>query len=501
MDINEALGQIGVSYEDWDSIVKACVVDNTTQAQYEEQRKQIVNSNSLEVNREVAEATKFSDSTSDDSSYIRTSSGNVLPDIQSLNNKPSDDEVKAGYCYTSIKPPSKIISFPSRNIQPVSKDDVIFQQVDNGVQDLVTDTLNNLKDEPVKQKAILQMNNVNRAYRDKDVNTARTEAMQNSNKCNKQAESKVLYCQDSFTSCGEDVKFTSAVIPVDWDSYFCGDVEKDLDALRSQVSRFISRNCGGFKNIRRIVVRDHRLIINNKSCFIPKLSKECLLNLPLDAQSYMTAGALAPFFDWHYISKMPNLGVVDFDSADFVLDWVLPDLGWGGAEGVDIYKCFFYNSDSLREVIISDESVSRSNLNNLIKEEQETGTVESTPIVERVSRKAKWKKVYRDTVSNDNSDFWNKAFAGKAPNIIGTADAWREWQWGTVKNFATNRGDKGFFRYAFGTVGRVGLALAVTPLTFAPRLIKGVGSMLKGVFKEATTAISDEEMYDDGKVE
>lgn len=487
--INEVSAELDgkkVSVNDWNSVVKACVVDNTTQAQYKEQRKQIDNSNSLEVNREVAEATKFSDSSSDDSSYIKTTGGSVLPDIQNQNNKPSDDEIKAGYCYTNI-------TQPSNQSETISEDDIIFQQADNGIKGLVEKQLDELEHEtePEKQKVARQMNKVNQAYKDKDVSASREEAMKNSNKCNKQAESKVLYQKDFFTSGDENIKFTSAFVPVDWTGYFCGDVEKDLDALRSQVSRFISRNCGGFKNIRRIVVRDHRLIINNKSCFIPKLSNECLLNLPLDARSYMTDGALATFFDWHYISKMPNLGVVDFDSADFVLDWVLPDIGWGGAIGIDIYKGFFYNNNNLREVIISDESVSRSDLDRLIKEEQETGTVESTPIVERISRKAKWKKVYRDTVSQDNSGFWNKAFAGKAPNIIGTADAWREWQWGTVKNFATNRGNKGFFRYAFGTVGRVGLALAVTPLTFAPRLIKGVGSMIKGVFKEATTAISD----------
>lgn len=485
--ISSALGG-NMSFEDYDAIVNMYWYDDSTKAKYEEQRTVLDNSNKAEVNQYTSNPNSTKDE--DGLSVINTGAGNVIPNMQDGDKKPSESEIKAGYCY-SVPKSSNVIQFP------VKKDDVVFNAVDKGVQDLVQQTEAEAKEQDSeKKKFFSSMNNVNKAYRDEGVVSAKDEALNNPNKCNKQADSKVLYHQDSFTSKGEAVNFTSAAIQTDWMGYFSGDVEKDLDSLRGLVSRFISKNYGGFKNIRRIVVRDHRLIINNKSCYIPKLSKECLLSLPLDAQSYLRAGALAQFFDWGYISKMPNLGVIDIDSADFILDWVLPDLGWGGATGVDIYKAFFYNVTNLRELIIKDEVISRSDLANLVKEQKETGTTKSSPILETMSRKAKWKKTYRDTIDKGNTNFWNKAFDGKAPNIIGTADAWREWQWGTVKNFATNRGDKGFLRYSFGTIGRAGFALAITPLTFAPRLIKGLSTMLVGVFREATTAISDEDIYD-----
>lgn len=490
--LNEVLAEEGeskVSSEDWDFMVNACVVNNATKVKREEQRQQISHYNESEVKNEVANATKVKEDFTGETPVIKTSSGVALPDI--LESKPSKDELKSGYCCSNSE---KIVKFPDG--EPISKDDVIFREVDESVQNTVKNTEAEVRSEYDKKQNMKSVTNrVNKAYKDSDVQKARREAMQNPNKCSKQAEDKTVYIPDFFVSNGEEVKFKTSAVQVDWNGYFCGDVAKDMDTLSSLVSRFVSKNYGGFKNIRRIVVRDERIIINNKNCIIPKLDDSCASNTPNDSADYIKNGAIASFFDWYYISKMTNLGVLDFDSEDLVLDKVMPDLGWGGVSGTDAYKGLFCSNDNLRKVIISGESVSRQELADMIKEEQKNGTVSSKSIVGKLNKKARWKKIYRDTVDTDNGGFWNKLFAGKAPNIIGTADAWREWQWSTVKNFANNRGNKGVLKFGFGTVGRVALALAVTPITLAPRLVKGVGTIIKDVFKSATTAISDEEIH------
>lgn len=490
-NINEVSAGFGgnqVTIDDWNSAVRACVVPPATQAKYEEQRKQIDNSNASEVKNEVAQATRISDDSTNGFTLIKTSSGAVLPDIKDNTNELTREQLKSGFCCikNNIKEDTS---------KPISPEDIIFQKVDNGVQASTEALVGEVKEE---HKAITQMKNARAAYKDEKVISAKEEALVNDKKCNKQANDETLYYKDKFSTKEGDITITTILKQADWDGYFCGDVEKDLDSLKSLVSRFISKNYGGFKNIRRIVVRDYRLIINNSSCIIPKLSKSCYKCLPVDSHNYIKNGALAQCFDWHYLVKMENLGVLDFDSGDFLHDWVLPDLGWGGASGTNIYKALFYNIKCLREVTIMGETVTREDFENMLKQEKETGEVKGFSILDSLSRKARMKKIYRDTVSQDNEGFFTKLFAGKSPDLITPMDTLREWQWSTVKNYATNRGSKGFIRYSIGTVSRVAFALAVTPLTWAPRIVKGVSTMVRDIFKEATTPITDEEVGIDG---
>lgn len=326
------------------------------------------------------------------------------------------------------------------------------------------------------------------AYRDKEVKKAFGDFMDDEKACSKQANDRSYYQECVYDTADGTASFKLMTEKVDWKNKFSGtDTEADLNMLRNLISRFVSRNYGGFSNIRKIYIRDCVLIINDV-CVYPDIQNLDTTVFPVDAESYLKNGSIGVFFDWGYLSKMTSLRILDVDSIDFFLSYIAPDLRCGGKSVEDVAK-FVFKQTNLSNLYVAGVLYTEESLSNTAGAE-----ANSSPSKMKAGFFSRCKALYRDATSKDNKSFWDLAFGGKAPAVCSTMDKWREWQWSTVSNYATNRGDKGFLRYCGGCVARAAFAIAVTPLTLAPRAVKGIFSGIKGAWKAATTAVTDEDM-------
>lgn len=402
--VAEVLNKSGITEEEWSDMKSMFLVSPEVANQYQSKRDNLASSVDNQVKDEL-NGVGFNQE-----EYISTKQGTVLP--FKSNENLDKESVKSGF---------NVVNNLRNNGVPVEAGTPIFK---------------------------------GGTYKDETVVRARNDSMLNDKKCVTQMDSECDYKSRKFTSEGKTKDYSVHTDSVNWNGYFTGDCERDFDSLRLLVSTYINKRYG-FNNIRTIVVRDSTLIINDSLCF-PKLDRTVLESLPADCKDYFLNGSIATFFDWGNLSRLSNLRVLDFDSQVFVNDWVLPDLGWGGALDNKIYKAIFYNS-RIERLIIGRQVITRKELNEIEKSR-------------KIEQKARWKAIHNEIIANDK-----KAFKG----LYKSADDWRKWQWGTVKKFATNRGKKGFLKYSFGIIGRVGLALAVTPITYSPRLVRSLVSTVK----------------------
>lgn len=271
-----------------------------------------------------------------------------------------------------------------------------------------------------------------------------------------QADDTSTYRPHTTSSQGRNIDYQVELDAVNYDGYMQGDTEKDLDSVRFLISNYIRKKYG-FTNIKSIIIRDGSLIINNKLC-IPKLSRKVLETLPLDCKDYVVNGSIGYLFDFYNLTMMSNLTLLDIDSLEFTNNYILPDLGWG-------------NSSKPFDVLLKNTKAKTI----IIAGETATKDVGVSPEAQsRIERKARLKQIHQKIVEDDKNLFKGFYKAG---------DDWRKWQWQTVSKFANNRGKKGFLKYSFGLVGRIGLALAVTPLTYAPRGVRAICSTLQYAYE------------------
>lgn len=280
-------------------------------------------------------------------------------------------------------------------------------------------------------------------------------------------EPDIFYTSGNFMIAGKQVKATRAIPTLNLDKYKEnfreGDLEGNYRSLCHLITIEVLRN---FPNAHTIAVCDNALIING-TCFQPNIQDNDV-RFPLDSIQYIKNGCIAPFFDWSSCIKTykRTLKVLSFDDSTFYTTYVADSIGVGRRIGVSTAFRIF---PELEELYIGDESINREELN----------TPKSAEIKKKVATTKRFSNLYD----------------GYQLNVCGATRSFQNFGINSLKNYATNRGNKGFIRYAFGTTARLGLATVGVATNFATHTVRAIGRLIKDVVKDSTTPIEDSDIY------
>ena len=137
---------------------------------------------------------------------------------------------------------------------------------------------------------------------------------------------------------------------------------------------------------------------------------------------------------------MKKYGIKDFDDARKICT----DLGFGRTGG---YKTLFMSLPRLNVVKIGSNVLLRDMVLNPTSDEQ--------------------KKVIDDLSDSITKEKRGLAILdGYTINIYGNTDAFQNWTWGNLRNYAKNRGNKGIFRFGLGCTARFLMSMGSTALNF-----------------------------------
>lgn len=287
-------------------------------------------------------------------------------------------------------------------------------------------------------------------------------------KQHKQPEKKdtTLYKKDSISFNGKDMNIECMMEKADaramgfkapnessnyrWENFYAY-----RNGLTEQVLSYIGRS-----RVSSVYVHDNRLIVNGVN-YVPVIEKQWQDTLPLDMVAYLKNGMVAPFFNWGILPKLHALRVLGFDNMEFVLMYPAEDLGIGRRFGV---SSFFKKCDSLETLTIGTDTVTREELN----------TPASAPIKHKMSI------CKRFTNMTDECNL----------SLCKGTQGLQNFFVGSLKDYAKNRGDKGFIHYAFGTSLRAVGAVASGGANFVSHALKFVVD----AFSTASTPIDESEL-------
>ena len=272
----------------------------------------------------------------------------------------------------------------------------------------------------------------------------------------------------SYVSPSGSVDYKQYIETVDWGSSISGSSDA-LETVRSMVTRSMRDKFGGWGRIRTMAIVGGQLIFNG-IMYAPVVDKQYLSAMPLDVADYMANGCMAMLFDYSCIKKMHLLTDFLCDDVSFYMTVIGDDLGMGARIGV---STMFRLCPNLQIMTLGTESVTRDELNK----------PSSSRIKERVRGE-------RQHVALLN---------GMKHDICGGTQGIQDYFFKSVRDYATNRGDKGFLRFAGGVMARVGASAVAATVNLGTHLVAGVGKTIKEAFKAGFTPISSDEAFDSGK--
>lgn len=276
----------------------------------------------------------------------------------------------------------------------------------------------------------------------------------------------IAYKSGCYTDAdGKEVQVKKELEPVDWGEVLskkAGSPDEAIERLRSFITFSIRKKYGSWSRIKSIVVRSEQLIIND-TMYVPVIEKKYINSeiFPVDTLDYIQNGCIAQFFNWEYLKSMSNLYSLDIDDVNFYTSTVGADLKIGRRIGVGTV---FNTCHSLDILTLGSETVTREKLL----------TKESVPIKEKV---------------NTSKRFWNFNDGYKL-NICKGTNGLQDFTLNNLKNYATNRGNKGLFRYCLGTMARASLFAGAGVANLASHLAWGV----KNLFSTAMTPVTEEDL-------
>lgn len=267
--------------------------------------------------------------------------------------------------------------------------------------------------------------------------------------------------------CGKQIDYGLKIERVDWGEKLSKDPSltgENLDYIRNRFTKSVIQAFGGLDRFVDVVVTGEQLIING-NCYVPRLSDDYLKYLPLDCASYFQNGTLARFFNWSCLKRMSRLNSLMIDDASFFVTEVADDLGLSRRIGV---SSMFRICPSLSYLNVGGEEVTRESLN----------TPESAGIKEKVR--------------NEKRKF--DLLDGYKLNVYGGTNGLQNFMFGSLKNYATNRGNKGIIRYCCGTVARAIGAGVAGILNLGAHLIGGSFKTIKQTLSDGMTPVSADEL-------
>lgn len=294
---------------------------------------------------------------------------------------------------------------------------------------------------------------------------AKREAAQSNRTNVENAHREVLYSKDTCTSMGHSFSYNVMFEKVDWGELIknkSSSVIESVEKLVSFITNAINKNYGGWGRITEIIVRDQHLIIN-RSAFCPVIDPEVIESgiFPIDTVDYIRDGALASFFDWSMLRHMRNLHVLDIDDLGFYEYNIGDRLKCGRRIGV---STLFNLCKSLDVLVLAGDEVTRESLY----------TEEATPVKKKLAAHKRF-SLFSD---------------GYKLEVCKNTNAFADWTFGNMKTYASNRGNKGLFRYCGGVLTRGVLALGATGVNLITHLAGGI----RDAFREATTPVNPEDV-------
>lgn len=175
---------------------------------------------------------------------------------------------------------------------------------------------------------------------------------------------------------GVNAGYSKNMQPVSFSPDNFGEVEYEEDTgaltgsslqnIITAVSEKVISEFGDTSRIHTVRVCGGALVINNEAVTC-RLDKSCVGLLPLDIRRQVATGNISELFDYRYLKLMPNLRVLQFDSASFVYDIVNPYLGYKRSLAIN---AFFEDFNSLQSLTIGKYSFTRENYKSDIKANQ-----------------------------------------------------------------------------------------------------------------------------------
>lgn len=288
---------------------------------------------------------------------------------------------------------------------------------------------------------------------------------------NKHCEDKIAFKKDTCVVNGKPMEFTRVMQLPDWEMDLKECLSNDdraynFDQIRIKITQSLYDYYGGFTRFNNIVVSGYQLIING-SCYMPKLSKAVIEKFPFDTIEYIRNGCIAPFLDWGYLRKMKNLSVLSIDDADFVSNYIIPDLG------------------VKRDFTPLDLFVVCKSLNTLeIGGEVITYPFDGDEAPEDVKKSAR--RVKEDAEYSSRMDRVYNAYTDK---VCGTVGNVRKWTVGNLVNYANNRNNKNIFMYTGGIIARTAVSAVVGTGELTTRAAGGIVHGIARVIKGAVSSV------------
>ena len=151
-----------------------------------------------------------------------------------------------------------------------------------------------------------------------------------------------------------------------FDEYFKFNNEIDtLATLIKLVTTDVLDKFGGYDNIKSFKVIGGSIVINGYfySCSI---KNKAARGLPYDVRREINSGNIAKLFDFSQLKNMHHIRDMEFDSANFVYDYVSLALGYGNRVSVDL---FFEDFNALQVLTIKGNKFRRETLNKQLEED------------------------------------------------------------------------------------------------------------------------------------
>ena len=303
----------------------------------------------------------------------------------------------------------------------------------------------------------------------------RTKAKAYSNpKTDKQSNAENIGKPYSFSSIdanGNKVNFTAKptyghfkLMPDDLER---DNAPKNVNTIKKYITKMVYESVGGWDRVTSIKAKTGYLMVNNMM-IIPQSQHQFSKNgLPLDVYDYLSEGAIAYLFNWNMLEKMNNLLTLDVDTVDFYMSEICTDLGIGRTGG---YKSIFYYT-TLQVLKIGDNVLTREQALHPQKEDANV-----SDIAEQLSQEKRGLAI----------------LDGYKVNVYSNTNAFESWNWGNLRDYAKNRGNKGIFRYGVGCTMRFLLSASSSVVNAGAHLIGGTFKVLKQAFKDGMTPVNQQ---------
>lgn len=272
-----------------------------------------------------------------------------------------------------------------------------------------------------------------------------------------------VFGSGSYEIFGKSKKCTEVAFNLNFTNSDADNLEDNMERLSDAITFEVVKN---FPKIHNIAVSNNYLIVND-TCFIPNIVNNGA-KFPLDSLSYIQNGCIAPFINWRKLFKHSRNTCVSLsiDSTEFYITYVGDSLDLGRKIGV---STAFKVLDNLNSFYLEGEEVTREKL--------------ESPDSAGIKKKLATKK----------RNF--KIMDGYKLDICKGTQGLQDFTFNNLKEYATNRGNKGFIRYAFGTVARFGFAAIGGVLNAGTHLVRGVLRGGKELVKNAITPVEDDDIY------